>query len=272
MFPYFCWALIGTVMTIPLTLTCNILQGKSLWSNSFVEKGNYTFFGCIDQIFGIVETGPIDNGPLWYVRVLLLLFLISPLFMLVYKSSKLPILEVIIALILIVFFKSAYKFGDFELRLWAIPYFIIGMAAAKIDFWEKRIPVWLCILCGTCYVLFAVYESMVHISILKPYWILSYPWKVYCAIIFWAGLYDVCSKQADRIVKYIPMTFFIYCLHQPVLGYFRSFSRFFFCDSGTVLLLNCILSFLLTLTLCIFISKIFERICPKTYKFLIGGR
>ena len=271
--PYFCWAAIGTILIIPLTLACNLLQGKTLWCNSFIEAGNYSVFGVIDKVFGIVNDGPIANGPLWYVRILLLLFLISPVFILIYKSNKTPILEFSIAIFIILFVNSkSYMIWDFALKPWAVTYFILGMAAAKIDFWEKRIPGWLVAISGLFWLSLSAYDGFAFISAVKNYAILMYPWKIFCAIIFWSGLYDMCTKQADRLVNFIPMTFFIYCLHQPILAYFRSFARFFFRNNSIFLFVFCIISFFGTLIICILAAKLLERLCPKLYNVLTGNR
>ena len=260
-------------MIIPLTFACNLLQGKPLWTGSFVEKGHYSVLGILDQIFGITHSGPIDNGPLWYVRTLFLLFLFSPVFMWIYKSCKLPIPECIAVIFIILFLNSESRISEFwGVKPWAIAYFISGIAAAKIDFWEKRIPVWVVIISGLCWLILSVYDGLVYISMVKGYAILFYPWKVFCAIIFWSGLYDMCTGQGNRLVKFIPMTFFIYCSHQPILAYFRSFARFFFRNNGVFLLAFCMISFIGTLVICIFTAKLLERFCPKRYNVLTGNR
>ena len=271
--PYLCWAVIGAVLTIPLTLACNLLQRKPLWCNSFVDAGDYSGFGIIDKVLGIINDGPIDNGPLWYVRVLFLLFLISPVFILLYKSNRTPIVEFAVAILIICFFNSkSYMIGNFELKPWAVTYFILGIAASKIDFWEKRIPGWLVVICGVCWLILSAYDGFAFISAVQNYAILSYPWKIFCAIIFWSGLYDMCTKHGDRLVKFIPMTFFIYCLHQPILAYFRSFARFFFRNNGVFLLVFCMISFIGTLAVCVFAAKLLERLCPRLYNVLTGNR
>ena len=75
--PYLFWCAIGAVCVLPLVVCSNHVAGRALFERTFIRSG--TLSGSLIDCLGVGGV-PIGNVPLWYVRALLSIFVLSPLF------------------------------------------------------------------------------------------------------------------------------------------------------------------------------------------------
>ena len=82
--PYLAWCTIYAVINIPFTMLGNHLAGRNLTINTCLTEPILSFWN-VCRIYGLhLPTSP-SGGNLWYIRNLLLLFVLTPLIMPVMK-------------------------------------------------------------------------------------------------------------------------------------------------------------------------------------------
>ena len=85
-FPYLLWSVIGALLQLPLVCFNNHIKGRWLFQRTVFDANGA--WGVIDNLLGITKAGPVGNMPLWFLRVLIIFFLLSPMWVLL--TSCLP--------------------------------------------------------------------------------------------------------------------------------------------------------------------------------------
>ena len=71
--PYILWATICTIMSLPIVIGTNYFSGRSIFANILYKND------LLIDILGVFSwKGPQFAGHLWFLRTLMILFLISP--------------------------------------------------------------------------------------------------------------------------------------------------------------------------------------------------
>ncbi len=76
--PYCLWCCYGAIFLIPLKMIDNYRKGYSLLNDTVLESRRIVI--CINQFFAITYHTTSVNGPLWFLRTLIVFFLLAPLF------------------------------------------------------------------------------------------------------------------------------------------------------------------------------------------------
>lgn len=267
--PYVLWALIGTALSVALIVVNNHITGHALFERTFLARPGV--WGKIDALFGITLNGPSGNLALWYVRSLMVLFLFSPLWQLVAKFPAIVLGGVCLVAVLL---GGESGITAINLRFTSIGFFLLGVACAKGHWEQIRFPWWVLSLMATLWV-----PSVVVVS---GYGNLLY--GLFANIISGAiqvggicvayGLYDVVASWGERgrVPSFMARTFWVYCLHGPVGGWFVASSLFLIGKSDVASVSIAIGMPLITILACLFAGWFCERLVPRLYHVLTGMR
>lgn len=122
--PYFLWSVVAAIILVPVVVANNFYAHRDLLERTFLESGEV--FKSISALFGIgVWGGPCHNGPLWFLRSLMLLFVFAPLFRVLSRCRMGTWLLVVVFVILLVWDEPKIMYGyDWE-------YFLLGIVLGR---------------------------------------------------------------------------------------------------------------------------------------------
>ena len=269
--PYVLWAVIVTLVVMPLTVSNNWLMHRGLWERTVL--GQDGIWKCIDWMIGVNQAGPAVNGPLWYLRSLILLFAFAP----VWRFIAFMRLGRMILLLLGAIEILIYPFGVPRLHFGgsAIGWFALGMVVALKNWESVRIPksviagaavVW----CGAAFVKcfhmigadFFSNELLWRIDALIP---------VAGIICLW-GLYDYSRLACSEPKSWMRATFFVFCFHQVPAAYLLAIGLYVFGKNDVATLLVAMLDVPVVFCLSFILSGIVRRRFKVCYGLLTGGR
>ncbi len=274
--PYIMWAIIGFLIMTPLNMLNNIMTGKPV-----IEHTVFGLQGLMSvwSAFGIVANpirgmdgllGPACNGPLWYVRALLLLFLFSPLF--VWLKRILPNALAITALGIVLFIPY-YVIPWITLPCSAIGYFLIGMTYRNFIFC-LRMPDSINMLCGLLTAACAfVNAAMISDYVKIPIVFCNIPRLFPLLMIVFA--YHIVKRIEEKIpIDKIPLgwPFWTYCFHGTIISCIAVGCMILGGKSRMALYIIMLSVPVITLLLSFLAFKIMNTYFPKTLAFLCGGR
>ena len=270
--PYVYWCLIYTFTYVAFTVYGNHLAGRQLnantslvlplthWQNPFRIIG-FDFF-----LF------PAD-GPLWYVRNLILLVLASPfLLMAMKRKTTSQILLTIFAVFYFMHFlipRPWWQFFQTGFSFKGLLFFSIGIYLKRFPVQWKPNLITILSICLTWLLLAWPWTFPPHFAFIILH--LSFPigcialWYVYDFLPFRKKLEDI------HPMKY---SFFIFASHYAILN-------ILFCQKACDLLrkrimdselMIYVLRFIIPVMISIALAYILERFIPKLYRALTGGR
>lgn len=216
--PYLIWAIVGLPFVLGYYGLWNYLHHNPIFERTCLESGS--FFPSINRIFAIWNYDmPDGDGPLWYVRALLLIFVCAPLWKWIYRKCHWTLLLGFLAIIV---FVPSGKLPGIALQYGRASYFLLGMFVAHYAIEKWRMPKSLTItLCVFSLILFlwrsycAAYGTsqsvwLNHISaIVKPVLLATY----------WFG-FDLIYRGTigdKNLPEWLDCSFIIYCMHGPLV-------------------------------------------------------
>ena len=125
-YPYITWIAIATTICMPLVLFNNHLTGHPLLERTIFAEPS--IWSVMDSTFAIGRNSPRHLGVLWFVRALMILFVMAPLWKIMARRSLCWLL--VIAFIFAHFYYPQIDFHGFQLRIGAASYFFLGIAVA----------------------------------------------------------------------------------------------------------------------------------------------
>ena len=268
--PYILWALIGTAISMSLTVLNNYLLHRGLFERTFMAS--IGLWGKADALFGITSNGPSGNLALWYVHTLILLFVVSPLFIMLSRMhDKLLFIG---GLVLAVGFPNT-SISALSLKLGSIGWFWVGMGASQLKLEDRKIPVWVVVLCGICWLGLAICGAMEKAGYMESSIVGNWlgALAALAGVLFWWGIYDLWSinKSCELPVCY-KMTFWVYCLHGVVTGWFLASVSYLLGKTELVAMLASCVSVIGSLVFCLASGRFMKHRFPKLYLVLSGGR
>ena len=124
--PYIAWIAIATMICMPLVLLNNHLTGHPLFERTILAEP--TIWSVIDSTFAIGRNSPKHLGVLWFIRALMILFLMAPLWKILARRSLCWLL--VVMFIYVHFYYPQINFHGFQLRIGLASYFFLGIVAA----------------------------------------------------------------------------------------------------------------------------------------------
>ncbi len=270
--PYLIWAIYGGLCVLPLVCYNNYIRGGGgLFDRTFLEPS--TVLGCLGKLFGITCYGPIGASPLWYVRMLLLIFLTLPIWILVARLSRWLVL--FLGLLVLSILPSLYiEVTPYQFRLASFGYFFIGMALALFNWQGIKIPK--NVFCATAgiWMVWAIALSLEAAGVISSLSCLSYVQYVFClsGIIVFCGLYDCCHGIKWHVPCELYQTFWIYCVHYLITSYIKRGLVYCLGKTDFIILLSTLISFFVALVFSAYSGVFIRKISPKFYSVLTGGR
>ncbi len=253
--PYFAWALIGALFALPLICFNNCITHRPLVARTVLDASS--LWAILNRTFGITIGGPLGNLALWFVRSLMMLFLLFPLWHLIGKLSGTLLILLGLAGI---FATPETVIPILSVKFGSLGYFLLGMGLALKNWGDFRFQ-------KLHFGIFALlYFSLIALQ--TP----AYHLLPFVGILFWVSVYDCFRGDTWHIPQGLHKTFWIYCLHGSLVGYFTSGGLFLFGKSDCVSILLAVLAPIPTIALCVLAYTISNTLLPKTTKLLMGGR
>lgn len=217
------------------------------------------------SIYNIFWSGPI-NYPLWYIRDLICMFIISPLIYILIK--KLPLITISTLTCLYVCGVNTNIPG---LSIIAIYFFTIGsfLGFKKQDFveWCNKNFDYLLILTLVLLVTLNIFQSQ---NIYEPL-------KCCFTIVSIASTTSIFCRLSDKrlasLCKLSASVFFIYATHEIyILNWAKGFFAHYIGFTPTALLICYFIQPIIVIIFCFALYKYCVKCFPKTLSFMTGGR
>lgn len=208
--------------------------------------------------------GPI-NGPLWYMRDLLIMFLFSPLLYLCYKTFNKWFL-----LLPLLFYLSTFEFDIKGFSSTAFLFFCLGgywgyARKSILEIVRRRnivvILAFFTLLLSTCMNTSVYHELIVRLFV---------PLGVLSIFIIFGALSD---EKLTKIAQFTFFSFFVYMSHKIyILDWTNGLCFRLFGDSVLGLCVSYLIKPLIIIFLCSIVYMPLKRFRPRTLSFILGGR
>lgn len=268
--PYVLWALVGTVLSVALVVVNNAITGHELIERTFLARPG--LWEKVNALLGITLNGPMGNLALWYVRSLMLLFILSPLWQLLAKLPAWVLGGIALGGVLLC---GESGFPLLELRYSSVGFFLLGVASA-IGHWETahfspRMTGFVGLLWLALVVIVASGQTGCFTDTVKT--ILSGVMQVGGIGILWS-VYDVWSEECPKkpLPRFMERSFWVYCLHGPLGGWFVAASLFLIGKDDVSSVCIAVFAPMLTILVCLWLAWFCNRVMPRMYSVLTGAR
>ena len=277
--PYVLWGgLFGFLTMTPLKMFVNRLHGDGILSGTIFEA--HGVWDAIDRTIGI--TGGNFIGAMWYIRLLLIVFLTAPLWIVMRRLFRYATFSA--GLLLVFCFSSVTggggdaegeMIGCFCIHTAGIGWILLGMAISAFRIEKARLPVALVIFSGLLWC--AMTGFVIHNRFVEAAWsaMLSLWFRVgplFLMMALW-GLYDYLPQVLpDKLPKWFGVRFWVYCMHHPVTAWMGALVHAVFGHAMQGRIAFQLLVAPLSLLVCAGAGVFAKKIMPQEYTILNGGR
>lgn len=248
--PYIIWIIIYLIFNIIL----NILNLDS--SHTF--KDNNIFMLLIGIPF---YTNPILYEPLWFLRDLIFLNILVPLFDKIFKRINFKIIVIVLLILL---------FIPMPLHIFHSLYFVLGGLLARNNKMKSLIQrefsfIKILIL---CFLISFVKYKFQDIEILNRIVILIYIYFIYV----------IAKKTVNYklpkifIASVTPYSFWIYLTHGKLLSTFQVITSKLFYQNEIVAFLGYFILPIITIIICLLVGMLIKKFIPKVFNVMLGNR
>lgn len=251
--PYLLWNLIFVLWYVVL----ENMPGVSGFNNSsgIVEK--YWEQPILESLYDLFIAPAAFQ--LWFLRDLLVMLVFTPILWWIAKRQWM--VSLIMALCSTIFYP------------WLI-YFWLGIiiAVQKWDIEDYYRPKWAIAVSSIIFVGYAVYLALGN----KSFIIYEVPVNLLGLYLLWS-FYDMFARGrcfANRgLWKYIcGYSFFIYCFHEPAFNIIKKLALTIYGTSEKVLIFFYLINPWIMVAIAVITAKMLQRMTPRIYKTLTGGR
>lgn len=274
--PYLIWGCLwGGLILTPIKCYVNLKAGIDCWQGTPLET--MSFFPIADRLLGITVTAP-PNGALWFVRELILFFLIAPVWRWIRKRGPF-VIPLACVLLLCWSFPMMNGFGvehilGVNFKAMGFGYLLLGMSISLFRLENLKCPMWMACLClafwaGTAH--HAIYvQEIVGVNLSSPIWLFLFKMSPIPLLVFiWTVFEYVPFPVSARVAS---LAFWIYCMHHPVTSIMGAIGHMVLGRSLTGEALRMVLVFGGTAVVCIVFGYALKIRCNRLYAVLIGGR
>lgn len=253
--PYVLWAMIGAVICMPVVVFNNHVNGNPILARTFL--GQDSVFGSLDHLLGLVSNGPAGNLALWYVRTLLVFFVLAPLWKTVLRAGRWLPLAVGLGLVLV---HPETWIPSTGLKTGSFGWLFLGMGLVEEIAANRRLPRGLAVASLVAWVGLSAAKASGHE--LCPQLI---------PLAGMAGLWSI-ADWAPWQRDWMRPTFWVYCLHGALAAYFLNGSLYVFGKSDVVMASVMLIAPWANIGFCLLAARIVRRGLPRAYACLTGGR
>lgn len=140
----------------------------------------------------------------------------------------------------------------------------MGVSVGEFGAEGFRLPRWLVVVVGGVYVALSLYVASGGVD--------DFSMIPITGMLFWWGMYDWLLSSDRPLPAYFSMTFWVYCLHGVITGWFLASTIYLLGKTDLVAMLASCLSICGSLAVCLTLGLIIKRYLPKAYAVLTGGR
>lgn len=264
--PYLFWnlsflLLVFSLQSFPFT--------ASFLENNFQKLVAHYNFQDYLEAFGVMGGDPILL-PLWFLRDLIYLVIISPIFYII--AQKTPALSLLIILLPLL---PEANLPFVNLRfISSLVFFYLGCLIAvqrwdvtQIDRWNSLIL--------PAYLLLAISLSVLRTTH-ELTWGNQIQFLLNCLGVMaaWCLSQKILETKLETLlIALTPFTFFVYAAHEPTAMVLRKIlSRFFPASQPSIALLYYFLIPFLAITITLAVAKILKKYLPQFFNIITGGR
>ena len=266
--PYLCWVIIGAIISVPLILLNNYLMHRNLMERMFFADG--FGWGSVDRFFGITGFGPLPNFALWYIRTLLVLFVASPFFRLM---GRLGGVFCIALGVVCVMFSPTLEIPYISVNLGSVGWFTLGIGVAlrsverhKFHFYVVLLAMALFCCAGIIYATSVAFPNLMH----PTFCMVAKRVEPLLGVLSWYGIMSCFNCGA--LPECMDMTFWVYCFHHAVTGWFLSGSLFMLGKTDSSAVITSLITVTGTLVVTMASGYSVKKMLPRLYYVLVGGR
>lgn len=257
--PFYIWGIISLLSIIPIFVyqdyRANLPLGKAFIN--FIESKSILLL-----LSGFDLTQMPSCGPLWYIRNLIFLVILSPLLLwLVRKGGRLFVLLLFIILCVHAgisdkYPEKLYGFLTYGLSIDGMFSFSLGL---MLHYYNSKLSSWhyIAVAIIMCLITFSLLGSEWG-KFLKPIFILSASYTVW---------YFMPEKAIPK--KLAQASFPIYVMHTIFIGYLQTFPGWI---PGTQSVIGFLIHWLVPIILSIMVSVLMHHYLPRVSSFVFGGR
>lgn len=244
----------------------DFLNLKYLFNDNIVS--NWNFYDWLNAYIGYRTNLPLVR-PFWYLRNLLVLNIIAPLFQFFLKNKSNYKISILFIVYLI--FAKVEQGDIFSQALVSIFYWSLGCYIVKqnIDINKLRVftkQIWILI-----YIVFiAIDFYTIHLSINPLIRCFNSILGVYLIFVHISNINTKSLK--DKLISLSAYTVPIYLFHELSLTYIKKICKIFIPTTSLFLIIEYFLLAVLIIIYCIIISKILYKLFPTLYIILTGNR
>lgn len=255
--PYLFWSIVFLIYTI---IILNIPSIAEMNNDNIKPVGNNLFSIILNNI--IIDS---YDGPLWYVRFLIVFAILSPLFYLVIKKLKRKNLILIsIFFIVNILFNISYS----NIFYWIPLYYLSAYLA--INYHDKLLKFDVNILKykKIFYIGFLIFA--IFITFFKEIYILNYFYRMISPLI----IYLICSSPSfeREPCKFAKYSFLIYCTHYAINVVIKRIIIIILGNNPLFILILRLITCTITVIVISLIANFIKKIFPKFYNIITGSR
>lgn len=248
--PYFIWSIVGFLF---FNIIFHLILGYEI------------VFSLEENLLDILLAK--KNSPIWFLRSLFAMVVVSPLFYLSYKYLKHFSLIIFVALIILnLFVQFSYSGVVFWIPMYFIGgylgYFGIDINALKKKSYISIISLLAYISYAVCIVVFEVEEQSV----------LYYLYRLSSALMIWLA-FDILKVIYEYDAKnWMKVSSFVFFSHVIVVTLVRGIVFRILGESNLMILIGYFIIIFTTFCFVVGFANLLRKICPPVYKILSGGR
>lgn len=257
--PYLLWGgIYGTIVSLPLIVATNRKVGNPIWQRSVFDGGG-GFFGVVDRMFGLVIDQSPANGALWFLRVLIIFFLLAPLWIFIYRRA----FGLLVGIAFILMGSPYMGFGDYFVKMPSVGWILVGMCAGKLKLDVAKPSIWLVMLpaIGLGYLSWIGCGHWADVA-----------WEFAVIAVIWR-CYDWLNISAPaELPRVMHLSFWIYCMHHWIAGYTGAAFRMVLGRGELSYWIQIVSIPTITIGVCVLSAKLIEKFMPRVFSILNGAR
>ncbi|CDN75278.1 acyltransferase family protein [Elizabethkingia anophelis] len=257
--PYLCWNMIY-IMVIYLKNLFFYLLGKD-FDDSYIGLNS-------SSLYNILWTGPI-NFPLWYLRDLIVMTILTPLFYYFFKYTKF-----IGLLLILVIYLSTIESNIPGLSTTAIFYFGLGAYMGQSKYNMLKFAISYGKIAAILAIITLVVTTYYTASQINEYWVRAFLIFGIIVVLFVGYQCTKYNSLKNKLISLAPTVFFIYGLHMIyILGWFKGgLAKSFLASSVWGMLLGYFVIPPLCIGLILIFYRLMKKKLPKTLNTITGNR
>ncbi|MCT4205498.1 acyltransferase [Elizabethkingia anophelis] len=257
--PYLCWNMIY-IMVIYLKNLFFYLLGKD-FDDSYIGLNS-------SSLYNILWTGPI-NFPLWYLRDLIVMTILTPLFYYFFKYTKF-----IGLLLILVIYLSTIESNIPGLSTTAIFYFGLGAYMGQSKYNMLKFAISYGKIAAILAIITLVMTTYYTASQINEYWVRAFLIFGIIVVLFVGYQCTKYTSLKNKLISLAPTVFFIYGLHMIyILGWFKGgLAKSFLASSVWGMLLGYFVIPPLCIGLILIFYRLMKKKLPKTLNTITGNR